>query len=85
MIDISTVHTSGINWESVGTILGGFAGVGGLILAIVGRISKSIRAEIKESVDHLAEVLNERLATKEAVSKLETEVAVLQERDRRRR
>jgi len=85
MIAQATVHTTGINWESVGTMLGGFAAFAGVLVAIVNRRSKIVTKEIGEAVDHLAEVLNERLATKDTVSDLATKVAVLEERDRRRR
>ena len=79
------VHTTGIDWESVGTIIGGFAAFATLILIIIWRVTGAVRREIAESVTHLAEILNSRLETKDTVARLTTRVAVLEERDKRER
>lgn len=77
----ATVHTSGINIESVLTI------IGALVVAIVAvgtwldqRVKNrqdATKAEISEAVTHLSEVLLERLETKENVANLRTQVATL--------
>ena len=40
------VHTTGINWESVGTIIGGFAAFATLTLIIIWRITGAVRRRI---------------------------------------
>jgi hypothetical protein len=44
-----------------------------------------MKEDVKEAVNHLAEVLGERLETKDTVSKLTARVAVIEDRERRRR
>jgi hypothetical protein len=67
----AAVHTTGVNWESITIICGAAA----TIMATVGAW---IRRQVKTSVDHLAEVLDARLETKEAVAELRTRVTVLE-------
>jgi hypothetical protein len=78
---IQTVHTSGINWESVAAIVGG---IGTFILAalvwiigLIERRNKAIKDEITNAVNNLAQVLEAKLETKDAVSQLRVEVAEL--------
>jgi hypothetical protein len=82
---MAVVHTTGVNWESVGTILGGFATFASLVLYVITRIIRAMKEDVKEAVNHLAEVLGERLETKDTVSKLTARVAVIEDRERRRR
>jgi hypothetical protein len=75
---MNAVHTIGVNWAQIGSIIGGVAGMLGVVLVIIGRISANVRGEIQASVQHLAEVLDERLATKQDVAELTTRIAVLE-------
>lgn len=74
---IQTVHTTGINIGSiaviVGTVIAGFVALG----TWQERRNGMIRTEITGAVDHLGEVLSERLETKEKVADLAREVAEL--------
>lgn len=76
---VTTVHTSGLNIESLATILAGFATVVGVLIAFVSRrLDKrdtahsreveELRKDFTEGLNHMAEVLNARLETKQAVS-----------------
>lgn len=74
---VNTVHTSGINVESIAVILGGFAGVLSVVLAWQIRRDKKhdtemvdLRKDITTSVDHLSEVLLAKLETKDNVSQI---------------
>jgi hypothetical protein len=77
-----TVHTSGVNWESLSVILVAI-GVAFSVFTwvILRRDSKrqvqneEIKTEIKVAVDHLAEVLLLKLETKETVSKIESRLS----------
>ena len=60
----------------------GYATVATAVLAIVLAFGAYIRRSIKSSVDNLASVLDERLATKENVNELNTRVAILEERSK---
>jgi hypothetical protein len=80
-VAVQTVHTSGINWESVSVIVGT---LGAFLLAfmvwIVGlfeRRNRAIRTDISQAVENLAVVLTARLETKDAVNQLRVEVAQL--------
>jgi hypothetical protein len=67
------VHTAGINWDSISAI-------GALILAAVVAITSYIRRSIKTSVDHLADVLEARMASNASVDDLRDRVTVLETR-----
>lgn len=71
------VHTVGINWESLSVVLS-------CIVAMTTAIGAYIRRTVKGSVDHLADVLTERLETKANVAALTTRITVLEEKMRRR-
>lgn len=78
---IQTVKTSGINWPSVLLIAGSIVGC---IVALLGfldirqrRRQDDIRDEITRAVNHLSDVLLEKLETKDNVNDLKTEVAVM--------
>jgi len=75
---VATVHTSGVNWQSI-------AAIAGVLLVFVGMFSAYIRRSIKSSVDHLADVLDARLASNEDLDKLRERVVILEERVRRQR
>lgn len=80
MLELTTaiVHTTGINWESVGAILGGVAAFLTVVGAFVSYIIRGVRLEIKDSVEQLGIVLTERLETKQSVAALTVRVAVLE-------
>jgi uncharacterized membrane protein len=80
-VALQTVHTTGINWQSVAVIVGS---LGVFILsamiwfvALIDRRNRTIRTEISSAVDNLAAVLTARLETKDAVNQLRVEVAQL--------
>jgi hypothetical protein len=70
MIAQATVHTSGVNWESVSVIAGVIVATMAFFVGVVNRRSDAVRGEIKEAVDHLSEVLVGKLETKDAVNSL---------------
>lgn len=78
---VAPVHTTGVNWESVITIvlsiLVAFATVGAFLDVRLRRRQEDTKNEITEAVSHLSAVLLERLETKENVASLRTEVATL--------
>lgn len=78
MVAVQTVHTSGINWGSIAvivcTIVACFIGVATYIERKHTLRNETIKDDIKESVDHLAAILLERLETKENVNALRIEV-----------
>jgi hypothetical protein len=65
------VHTSGINWDSISAI-------GALVLAAAVAISAYIRRSISTSVNHLADVLEARMASNDTVDALRDRVTVLE-------
>lgn len=71
---VTTVHTSGINWQSLAAILAGFAAIAGVLLAWTERRQSGLKNQIADSVNHLSDVLMARLETKEAVAALRVEV-----------
>jgi uncharacterized membrane-anchored protein YhcB (DUF1043 family) len=83
---VQTVHTSGLNIESLATILAGFATVVAVLIGFVSRrLDKrdaqhakeveELRRDFTEGLTHMAEVLNARLETKEAVSGISSRLA----------
>ena len=78
MLATATVHTSGINWESVGTIAAVF-------LSAFLAVGAYVRRSIKGSVDHLADVLEARLTPNEEFDKLRDRVTVVETVLRERR
>lgn len=69
------VRTTGINWQSLGAILAALVAAVGLIIAIQERRNRAITTQITESVNHLAQVLEAKLETKETVAGLSVRVA----------
>jgi hypothetical protein len=83
---ITPVHTTGVNWTSVLTIVGG---VFGSFLAAVAfldarqrRRQDDTKNQITEAVTGLSNVLVERLETKENVGQLRVELAHVEEQVR---
>lgn len=78
---VQTVHTSGVNWASVSvlvvSIVGCFIAVATYIDKRAGTRQDNIKDNIQGSVDHLSQVLMERLETKDNVNALRVEVAQL--------
>lgn len=77
----------GIAWGQLilvtATIVTALVAIGGFIDMRIKRRQDETKGEIKEAVEHLSTVLLERLETKENVSHLRTEIAVLGERMRK--
>ena len=83
---LQTVHTTGVNWESVAVIVGSLVACLTFLGTVIERRNRQIRSDITGAVTHLGEVLGERLETKANVAALSGRVAVLEaERARRRR
>jgi uncharacterized membrane protein YgaE (UPF0421/DUF939 family) len=76
---VQPVHTTGINLESVATIVGCVIVVMTFVLSIMERRNRAIRDDIKNSVDHLSEILLAKLETKDNVAKLQADIAGLKE------
>jgi hypothetical protein len=82
MVAIETVHTSGINIESLAVILGGFAACFALLLAWLNRREdradkrdQATRKEITTAVENLSTVLTAKLETKEVVAGMNVRIA----------
>lgn len=69
----TVVHTTGINWESVGTIGGFIVAAMAFLYAIQDRRSRQIKDDITDSVNNLSEVMLAKLETKENVTSLRLE------------
>jgi hypothetical protein len=81
VLAVATVHTSGINWESVAAIVGG---IGIFVLSaliwvvqLVEKRNRAVRDEITNAVTNLGIVLEARLETKDSVNQLRIELAQL--------
>jgi hypothetical protein len=78
VIALGAVHTTGVNWDSVGVLLAGVVAAAAFLDRLQARRHKSVRDEIASSVNHLGQVLNERLETKDTVHMLAVRVAFLE-------
>ena len=76
IIAVATVHTSGINWESVATIITAIIVVSTAITGYVGR-------QITHAVTDLGDRLEAKLETKETVARIDTRLTVLEATMRR--
>lgn len=85
LLSESTVHTSGINWASVGAIIGGIT----VVLSIMGWIfarrdkkneeqNEAIKQEISTAIENLSTVLLAKLETKEKVAQISERLARLE-------
>lgn len=81
---LQTVHTTGVNWDSVGIIIGAVLACLTFLTGLQERRNRQIRGDITEAVAHLGEVLGERLETKANVAHLTARVAVVEAEQRRR-
>jgi hypothetical protein len=79
------VHTTGVNWQSIGVIAAIIGVAVTVILAMLARRDRrmeqqntEIKDEISNAVNHLSEVLLARLETKETVSKISERLARLE-------
>lgn len=81
----ATVHTNGINWQSVGVMIAGIT----VILTIMGWIfarrdkkneqqNEDIKKEISTAIDGLSTVLLAKLETKEKVAQISERLARLE-------
>lgn len=75
-------HSTGVNWITIGVIAGIVIPIFGAIIAWQQKRANDIRDDIKEAVEHLGEVLVEKLETKENVAKISERLARMEERDR---
>lgn len=71
---VTTVHTTGINWQSIGAIVAAFAAVAAIMIAWTERRQSNIKNQIADSVNHLSDVLTAKLETKDAVNALHVEM-----------
>jgi hypothetical protein len=80
ILSVQTVHTSGVNWESLGVIISALVFVFGLVTwrqAQSDRKNERTKNEITVSVDNLRDVLLEKLETKENVNQIRVDMAGL--------
>lgn len=75
----ATVKTTGINWQSIGTILAALVAAVAFLTAIIQRRQKAVSQQISDAVDNLARVLEAKLETKDSVNNLRIEVARMKE------
>lgn len=68
---MQTVHTSGVNWESVVVIAAS-------VVTLVGAFTAWIGRQIKHSIDDLSTTLLAKLETKEVVNGINTRLTVLE-------
>lgn len=81
LLATTNVHTTGINWDSVLTIIGGSVGllsivIGGIVRASRGFLRQQSEA-ITSAVNNLAASLESKLETKEKVASIAQDVAEL--------
>ena len=85
----AVVHTTGINWESIGAILGGFGTATSVLLAYVGRRAdkrdalhasqmRDVREDFQTGLRQMGTLLSAKLETKETVANLGQRVARLE-------
>lgn len=84
MTAMAVVHATGVNWDSVGVIVGCVVACLTFLAGIQERHNRKIRGDITDAVSHLGEVLGERLETKTNVAHLSARVAVVEAEQRRR-
>jgi hypothetical protein len=83
------VHTTGINWASVLTIVGSMTAILATILTIMHYYQqkrddartaseKDLRTDFKDAIDNLGKILEAKLSTKDDVSTLKERVALLE-------
>lgn len=80
MLATEVVHTTGINWESLGVIVAALAFAFGIVTWRQTQSDKRQREqkeEITTSVDNLKDVLLEKLETKENVNQIRVDMAGL--------
>jgi hypothetical protein len=75
---VQEVHATGVNWDSVAVILAGFSAVIGLTIALQERRNSQIKSDISISVNHLSDVLQAKLETKETVAAMSERLARLE-------
>jgi hypothetical protein len=78
---VTPVHTTGINWASVLTLIISIVGLLSLIIGGIVRTSRGFLRQqskaITDAVDHLAESLEARLETKDRVNAIAQDLAIL--------
>jgi len=84
MVATAVVHTTGINWQSLGVIIAAVATLIGILTWHISRRDAQHRAQIlrqeeriTHSVDDLRAVLLEKLETKENVAAIRIDMATL--------
>lgn len=77
-LTIPAVHTTGINWQSIGVILAALVALLAFLVGFQEHRNTAVKDQIRASVDHLSEVLTGKLETKEAVSRLSERIARLE-------
>jgi uncharacterized membrane protein YccC len=75
---VQTVQTTGINWESLATIVGSFAAIAAAMLAWTEHRSSNLRSQITDAVTTMSQILEAKLETKEAVNSINIRLARLE-------
>lgn len=75
MIAETTVHTSGINWASVLTLV---SSIVVLISIIVGTFVRYLTRSITSAVNNLSVVLEAKLETKEKVAQIDRRLTIVE-------
>lgn len=79
---MSTVHTTGINWESVLVLVGAIVTI---LSVVIGAFLRQQGNAIKNAMNNMTVMLEAKLETKEKVAEIARDVAVLKTRlDNRR-
>lgn len=79
---MSTIHTTGINWESVLVLVGAIVTI---LSVVIGAFLRQQGNAIKNAMNNMTVMLEAKLETKEKVAEIARDVAVLKTRlDNRR-
>lgn len=79
---MTTVHTTGINWESVLVLVGAIVTI---LSVVIGAFLRQQGNAIKNAMNNMTIMLEAKLETKEKVAEIARDVAVLKTRlDNRR-
>lgn len=87
LLSSAVVHTTGINWESIGAIAGIVTALFGAFTWYVARRDKAQRELVSKiekntssSIDNLSTLLLEKLETKENVNQIRVDMAAIKTR-----
>lgn len=82
---VATVHTTGVNWESVSVIVALVTVLMTVVLWIISRRDRrqqqenqAVKQEIADAINHQSEVLLAKLETKDTVARISERLAAVE-------